>query len=175
MSALCSSDSLLFARYQQMFMSSVNKNINNNNSSSYNQKIWNPAFTESEHERQAKELSLHERQAKELILHNRHKLDLLAHAAVVGRLRPPPPPKLFPTHQVSICCKQIYGDCIVRVHKSEQSCDHVARRWARSTKWNSIMFNYKPNLEAQWLLIACNIFCNELICKVLKSKISLYI
>lgn len=44
-----------------------------------NTKIWNPAFTESNHERHT----------KQLLLSNRNQLGLLAHAAAVGGFLPP--------------------------------------------------------------------------------------
>ena len=81
---------LYSVRYQEHLLASANNNNNNNNNNS-SQKIWNPAFTES----------AHERRTKELLLDHQTRLALLA--ANMGGLLPvplPTQPKAIPTHMV---------------------------------------------------------------------------
>lgn len=111
-------DSLLLAKYQQLLAHAARTNLNNNNNTvdAFAHKIWNPAFTESDHERRTKQLlmnSFHHHHHHRGSPHSHSGLSSLLtaqHAAAVGGLLPPTPKLVIPntvqptsTYQVS--CK----------------------------------------------------------------------
>lgn len=100
-------DSLLIAKYQQLLATAARTNINNNNNiatdAALAHKIWNPAFTESEHERRTKQLLLNSfaqhstNTAAAGLTASLIAAQQAAAVAAVGGLLPPAPKLVIPT------------------------------------------------------------------------------
>ena len=149
-------DSLLIAKYQQLLATAARTNINNNNNiatdAALAHKIWNPAFTESEHERRTKQLLLNSfaqhstNTAAAGLTASLIAAQQAAAVAAVGGLLPPAPKLVIPTAATAQPPPSSY-QVSWRVH-----CAHRRRQIWISEKYVQPAFNNNSALDRRIII-----------------------